>query len=76
MVNIRFFTSSRNVNGNWFMNVPLSHEISHVSYLNLEAYIEATCNPWRRIRNLLVVICFLSELKKNTKFFKKCFKVV
>jgi hypothetical protein len=53
--------------------------MSHASCLNLEAYINAGCDPWQRVCNLLVAIHFLSKSLKETsnssknisKLFKK-----
>ncbi len=66
MVNIKPFTSSRSSNENWFMSATLSHEMSHASCLNSEAYTEVGRDPWRRVCNLLVDVCYLFELPKKT----------
>jgi len=37
------------------MSIALSHEISHASCLNLEAYTEVGRVPWQIVHNLFVV---------------------
>jgi len=65
MVNRRSFTSPRSLNENWLMNTALSHEMSHINCLNLEAYIEIGCDSWWKVRNLLVVVHSLFESLKE-----------
>jgi hypothetical protein len=50
---------------NWFKSVAASHEMSHASCLNLEAYTKARCVPWWRVCNLFVDVRFLSESLKE-----------
>ncbi len=75
-VNKRSFMFPRNPNWNWFMSIASYQEMSHVSCSNSKAYTKVRRVPWQRAHNLFVALCSLFELpKKNTKSFKKCFKV-
>jgi hypothetical protein len=53
------------------MSVTSSHEMSHVNFLNLNAYTYARREPWRKDRNLLVDVRSLSKSPKVIVNFLK-----
>jgi hypothetical protein len=45
--------------------------MSHASCLNSKTYIEIGCDPWQKVHNLVVIICYLSKLQKEAPNFSK-----
>jgi hypothetical protein len=64
MVKNKSFTSLCSPNWNELMNVTSSHEMSHVDCLNVNVYIDAGRDPWRKDHNLLLNVRSLSKSPK------------
>jgi hypothetical protein len=59
------------------MSLVSYHEMSHASCLNLEVYIEVMRDPWQKVCNLFIVVCFLFEsLKQAPNYLRNASKSI
>jgi hypothetical protein len=63
-VNSKSFTSLRNPNYNWLMNIASPHEILQANCLNFDAYTTIEGDPWQRYHILMLKVHSLSEFPK------------
>ncbi len=70
-VSIKSFTSPRNPNWNWLMNVASPHEILQANCLNSDACTIIERDPWKRYRILMLDMCSLFKSPKVALNFSR-----